>query len=135
MIVKKATGSVFPVNTTCISSKDLLDLFVSKTTTINRWRHWKEIIDLKTCIACLDHHGRIYRKDESIQQEPPLHLFCRCVLEPMKAVEHGGAIQDGKNGADYTLLRRVSSPITISPEQKQLLLVGNPVNHLQNMPL
>ena len=91
MIVKKATGSVFPVNTTCISSKSLLDILIPKTTTSNRWIHWKATIDLKTCIACLDHHGRIYRKDEYIQQEPPLHWFCRCVIEPMKAVEHGGS--------------------------------------------
>lgn len=62
MIVKKATGSVFPVNTTCISSKGLLDIFIPKTTTSNRWIHWKATIDLKTCIACLDHHGRIYRR-------------------------------------------------------------------------
>ena len=110
MIVKKATGSVFPVNTTCISSKSLLDIFIPKTTTSNRWIHWKATIDLKTCIACLDHHGRIYRKDEYIQQEPPLHWFCRCVIEPMKAVEHGGATRDGENGADYMLFTQGKLP-------------------------
>ena len=35
MIVKKATGSVFSANVTCISSKGLLDIFIPKTTTSN----------------------------------------------------------------------------------------------------
>lgn len=61
-----------------------------KTTISDRRKHWRATIDLKTYIACLDHHGKIYRKDEYVQQEPPLHWFCRCVIEPMRAVTHGG---------------------------------------------
>lgn len=44
--------------------------------------------------------------DEYIPQEPPLHPFCRCVIEPMRAVEHGEATHDGENGADHTLFTR-----------------------------
>lgn len=135
MIVKKATGNIIPVNITGISSKGLLDIFVPKTTTSNRWRHWKATIDLKTCIACLNHHGRIYRKDEYIQQEPPLHLFCRCVIEAMKAVEHGKATRDGENGADYTLYTQGKLPDYYITRAEAIALGWKSSKPLTNMPL
>ena len=48
--------------------------------------------------------------DEYIPQEPPLHPFCRCVIEAMKAIEHGEATRDGENGADYLLFTQGKLP-------------------------
>lgn len=110
MIVKKAIGSIFPVNTTCISSKGLLDIFIPKSTTSKRWKNWRATIDFKTCTDCLNHHGKVYRIDEYIPEEPPLHPFCRCVVEPMKAVMHGDATKDGENGADHILFTQGKLP-------------------------
>lgn len=110
MIVKKATGSVFPVNTTYISAKGLLDIFIPKTTTSQRWKNWKATIDFKTCAKCLDRHGTIYPMDAFISEPPPHHDYCRCVVEQMDAIEHGGATRDGEKGADYTLFTQGSLP-------------------------
>ena len=106
MIVKKTVGSIILSSAVHIAEKGLLDIFIPKTTVSNRWKHWKATIDFKTCTDCLNHHGKIYRMDEYIPQEPPLHPFCRCVIEPMRAIEHGEATYDGENGADYTLFTR-----------------------------
>ena len=106
MVVKKTVCSIIQRGTVHTAEKGLLDIFIPETTVSNRWKHWKATIDFKTCTDCLNHHGKIYRMDEYIPQEPPLHPFCRCVIEPMRAVEHGEATYDGENGADYTLFTR-----------------------------
>jgi len=103
MIVKKTVGSIIQSSTVHIAEKGLLDIFIPKTTVSNRWKTWKATIDFKTCMDCLNNHGKVYRMEEYIPQEPPLHTFCRCVIEAMKAVERSEATRDGENGADYIL--------------------------------
>ena len=110
MIVKKTVGSIIQSSTVHIAEKGLLDIFIPKTTVSNRWKTWKATIDFKTCTDCLNNHGKVYRMNEYIPQEPPLHPFCRCVIEAMKAVEHGEATRDGENGADYILFAQGKLP-------------------------
>ncbi len=110
MIVKKTMGFVILTPDLSVSQKGLLDIFIPRTTTSRRWRHWKATIDLKTCSNCLDHHGKVYAVDEHIPQEPPLHPFCRCVVEPMEAIEHGCATHEKENGADYVLFTQGKLP-------------------------
>lgn len=103
MIAKSFTGHIFQRCPESIAKKGLLDIFIPKTTISQRWKNWKATIDFKTCAKCLDRHGTIYPMDAFFPEPPPLHDYCRCVVEPMDAIEHGGATRDGENGADYTL--------------------------------
>lgn len=103
MIAKSFTCHILQRCPESIAEKGLLDIFIPKTTISQHWKNWKATIDFKTCTDCLNHHGKVYRIDEYIPEEPPLHPFCRCVVEPMKAVMHGEATKDGENGADYSL--------------------------------
>ena len=48
MIIKKTVGSIIQSSTVHIAEKGLLDIFIPKTTTSNRWKHWKATIDFKT---------------------------------------------------------------------------------------
>ncbi len=67
------------------------------------YKNWIAILDLKTCIECRKRHGKIYKIDEVVEQEPPLHNNCRCEIIPMKSIVAGNATNDGDNGADYWL--------------------------------
>ncbi len=71
MIVQKSMGYVILTSNQTVSQKGLLDIFIPRTTTSGRWRHWKATIDLKTCSDCLDHHGKVYGAYEYIPREPP----------------------------------------------------------------
>lgn len=103
MIAKSFTGSILQRYPESIAEKGLLDIFIPKTAISQRWKNWKATIDFKTCAKCLDRHGTIYPMDTFVPEPPPLHDYCRCVVEPMDAIEHGGATRDGESGADYTL--------------------------------
>ena len=48
-------------------------------------------------------HGKIYAIDENPIPSPPLHYFCRCYIETMKAIMAGNATNKGNDGADYWL--------------------------------
>ena len=72
--------------------------------------NWKATIDFKTCVKYLNRHGTIYQMDAYVPEPPPLHDYCRCVVEPMDAIEHGGATRDGVNGADYCLFTQGTLP-------------------------
>ena len=104
MVTKNLKGRIIPCSTPgALTEKGLLDIFIPQTTISQKWKHWKAIIDLRTCFACLGRHGKVYNMDERIDHEPPLHLFCRCEIEAMMAIAHGNATWDGEKGADYTL--------------------------------
>ena len=104
MITKNVRGRIIPNSVAAMSTrKGLLDIFIPKTTISQKWKNWKATIDLKTCLDCLERHGKVYSMDEYIDREPPLHWFCRCVIEPMKSIIHGEATWDGESGADYML--------------------------------
>ncbi|MFI3326620.1 MAG: ribonuclease domain-containing protein [Clostridia bacterium] len=79
--------------------------------------NWVAVIDLKTCFTCVNLNGKIYLIGEVIENRPPVHDFCRCLIEEMNAVYPGGATNDGFNGADYYLYQNGSLPdyyITVS---------------------
>ncbi len=96
MITKTVRGEV-------LLAKSLLDIFIPKTVPSTNWKHWKATLDLKTCEECSSHHGQIYAVREIPSPAPPLHPYCRCVIEPMRAAEAGGCSREGENGADWWL--------------------------------
>lgn len=102
MFIKKTTGFVLAVIPSQ-TSKGLLDIYIPKTTVSRLWKHQKAQLDLKTCADCIAHHGTVYHVDEFVPDEPPLHEFCRCLIEMMDAITPGDATRDGENGADYYL--------------------------------
>lgn len=83
--------------------KGLLDTFEPVTTQSKNFKNWKAILDLKTCIECRSRHDQIYRIDEVVVPEPPLHNNCRCDIIPMESIEAGNATKNEENGADYWL--------------------------------
>ena len=86
-----------------IVEKGLLDIFNPVTTHSRDYKNWRAILDLKTCFECRSRHGQIYRIDEVVVPEPPLHNNCRCDIIPMESVEAGNATKNGNDGADYWL--------------------------------
>lgn len=83
--------------------KGLLDTFEPVTTQNKNFKNWKAILDLKTCIECRSRHGQIYRIDDVVVPEPPLHNNYRCDIIPMESIEAGNATKNEENGADYWL--------------------------------
>ena len=64
---------------------------------------WKATLDLKTCFICKDNHGKIYSMHENTRWLVPVHLRCRCMIVPMKAIQAGDGTKDGAGGADIWL--------------------------------
>ena len=64
---------------------------------------WKAILDLKTCLNCRKNNGKIYDINEKVDPRPPLHPYCRCIIERLKAIYAGTATNDGVKGADWYL--------------------------------
>jgi len=60
-------------------------------------------LDFKTCRDYKRLHGKIYGIAETIYPPPPLHPFCRCLIEQLKAIRAGLATNDGMGGADIWL--------------------------------
>ena len=111
MVTKYVKGQVIQSSTAdMLKRKGLLDIFIPKTTSSRNWKNWKAVIDLKTCLDCLKRYGKVYQMDEYIDREPPLHWFCRCIIEPMKSILHGEATWDEENGADYILFTQGTLP-------------------------
>ena len=67
------------------------------------YKHWISVVDDKRCVDCEEMHGKIYAIDENPIPSPPLHYFCRCYIETMKAILAGKATDKGKDGADWWL--------------------------------
>ena len=59
------------------------------------WKMWKATLDLKTCRDCKRVHGKIYEIGEMVYPPPPLHPFCRCLVERLEAIRAGLATNDG----------------------------------------
>jgi len=68
-----------------------------------KYKNWIATLDLFTCFFCRSSHGQIYRMDEFVMNEPPVHPNCRCIVEPMKARLPGTATQLKEDGADWWL--------------------------------
>lgn len=86
-----------------VIAKGKLDIFIPLTVTSSNWKHWKAVLDLKTCEGCRSKHGKIYTTNDIPNPEPPLHYFCRCVVEAMRAVKAGMCSYEGENGVDWWL--------------------------------
>lgn len=95
---------------------------ISKSYKSSRYKNWLAVLDIKTCAECRRRHGKIYSISDIIEQSPPLHLNCRCVVIEMDTVVAGEATDIGQNGADYHLLYFGSLPdYYISEDQAHLL--------------
>lgn len=55
-------------------------------------------------------HGKIYSKFEAPLLGYQLHPYCRCMIIYMNSIELGDATKDGKNGADYWLIKYGTLP-------------------------
>lgn len=69
----------------------------------SKWKMWKTIIDLKTCLICRQNNGKIYGIKDKVHPSPPIHPNCRCIIEKMKSLLAGMATKDGAYGADFYL--------------------------------
>ena len=86
-----------------VIGKGKLDVFIPKTIVSNKWKHWKAVLDPKTCEPCRNRHGKIYPMNEEVNPALEMHDFCRCMVLPMRAAEAGNCSYEGKNGADWWL--------------------------------
>jgi len=69
-----------------------------------KWKMWKAILDLKTCLNCRKNNGKIYDMNEKVDPEPPLHPNCRCIIQRLKVIYAGTATNNGVKGADWYLI-------------------------------
>ena len=76
----------------------------------SKYKNWIAVLDLKTCPACRNRHGKIWLMNEQPDKEPPLHPNCRCSILIMKTVKSGTATTKGLNGADWTLKHESKLP-------------------------
>ena len=152
-IIKEFYGTI--INDITVSEKARDDSFVPVTEISDRYLQWRAHIDLKTCPICRSNHGKIYEINERIDQEPPIHPYCRCQIIELEAIKAGNATDKGTDGADYWLKHYGKLPdYYISPNQLSTLgwrygdrpskyapgkMVGgmryqNRNNHLPNVP-
>ncbi len=68
-----------------------------------KWKMWKTILDLKTCLSCRQNNGKIYDINKIVYPALPLHLNCRCTIERLKAIFAGSATKKEFEGADWYL--------------------------------
>ena len=81
-----------------VIAKGKLDVFIPLTVASSNWKHWKAVLDLKTCEDCRSRHGKIYTIDEMPNPVPPLHYFCRCSIDQMRSVKAGMSSYEGEIG-------------------------------------
>ncbi|MBQ6413866.1 MAG: phage head morphogenesis protein [Ruminococcus sp.] len=103
MYIKKAQGYVIKRKESVLT-KDLLSGILSLFLDENvHFLNWVAIPDEKLCVNCSEMNGKVYDRNEIIFPFPPLHLHCRCTIQPIKTVEAGKATSKGNNGADWWL--------------------------------
>ena len=68
-----------------------------------KYKHWVSEDDIRRCAACKLLHGKIWQVVETPDPEPPLHGYCRCMIEPMQTIQAGTATIEGTRGADWVL--------------------------------
>ena len=81
--------------------KAFLDTHNPPTTQSQNWKHWKTNLGSGTCYLCIAKHGKIYEMDEIPDEEPPLHVSCRCEIVPLYAIIASEGTKDKQNGADW----------------------------------
>lgn len=68
-----------------------------------KYKYWKSVIDLRRCMECKKHQGKIYLLYDIIPEEPPLYPNCRCSVQRLEAKTAGTATKIGLRGADWWL--------------------------------
>lgn len=58
---------------------------------------------MKRCVTCGKNHGKIYLIDERVVPKPPIHEYCRCIIDRLKSIIAGNAAKNGSLGADLWL--------------------------------
>lgn len=93
--IKHTQGHILPLRLSVQKSLiddiiNALDGFdVTMFTYSTKWKNWIAILDLKTCLDCRRLHGKVFRTEEIIYKEPPLHDRCRCEVKQLKAIYNG----------------------------------------------
>lgn len=114
--IKHTQGHILPLRLSVQKSLiddiiNALDGFdVTMFTYSTKWKNWIAILDLKTCLDCRRLHGKVFRTEEIIYKEPPLHDRCRCEVKQLKAIYNGYATKNGQNGADFWLMQYGTLP-------------------------
>jgi len=82
-----------------------MSLFLGQNLTRSsyNWKHWISVLSITTCKTCADNHGKIFALDEDTTKYIPVHLFCKCKVEPMRTISVGRATYNGLRGADSYL--------------------------------
>lgn len=86
-----------------IIEKGLLDTYEPSTVESVNYKNRRAILDLRSCLKCRSLHGKIYKINDIVFDEPPLHAHCRCKIKPMESIYAGEATKDGDAGADFWL--------------------------------
>lgn len=68
-----------------------------------KWKTWKAVIDLSTCLTCRKSNGKVYAIDYNVDPAPPIHENCRCLIGKLIAIAAGKATKKGIDGADWSL--------------------------------
>ena len=69
------------------------------------WLNYQSTLSITTCSECKSRHGKIVSSDDKMAQSTLLlHLFCQCLLLPMRTLIAGTATNLSLNGADYYLM-------------------------------
>ncbi len=100
-----------------ITTKEMIKIGYSE-----KWKEWVAHIDPKTCKRCRTKHGKIYEINEFVYPKPPLHNYCRCTIQKLKALLAGTATEMGTYGADWYLKHQGKLPdyyISRSDAKKQ----------------
>ena len=58
-----------------VITKGKLDIFIPLTVASSNWKHWKAVLDLKTCEDCRSKHGKIFAMNDIPNPMPPLHYY------------------------------------------------------------
>lgn len=113
-----------------VMRKSLIDDIIStvnaflegKISYSRKWKNWFAIIDHKTCKTCVRNHGKIYHVMDYLNEQPPIHINCRCSIIQVLAITAGYATHDGAEGIDYWLMQHHTLPDSyITKEQAYLL--------------
>lgn len=111
-----------------ITNKNRDDRFEPNIKKSTNWKHWVSKLTESTCLRCLELHGKIYSTAEIPIPTPPLHIFCKCKIQPLGSVVAGEATNDGLNGADWWLMNYGTLPSYYLSEAEYRALGWKPSN-------
>ena len=110
MFIKKTQGYIINQKERVLAKNllsDILSLFIDKNV---HFLNWVGIPDEKLCVICSEMHGKVYDRNDLIFPFPPVHLHCRCTIQPIKTIVAGKATSSGNNGADWWIKNKNELP-------------------------